>query len=53
MEAREITSSLFGSLVSEGPLAARRHAATVGFEIENSDLQQVLDDLHELFVVVS
>jgi hypothetical protein len=50
MEAREITSSIFGTLVAEGPLAVRRHAATVGFEIGNSDLQKVLDDLHELFV---
>lgn len=50
LEAREITSAIFGSLAAEGPLAARRHAATVGYEIENSDLQKVLDDLHELFV---
>jgi hypothetical protein len=50
MEAREITSAIFGSLVAEGSLAVRRHAATVGFEIENSDLQKILDDLHELFV---
>lgn len=52
-EAREIASTIFGSLEAEGPLAARRHAVTVGFEIENSDLQKVLDDLHELFVFVS
>lgn len=48
-EAREITSTIFSSLVADGSLAAGRHAATVGFEIENSDLQKVLDDLHELF----
>ena len=50
MEAREITSGIFGSVGSEGVLAARRHAVDVGFEIENSDLQKVIDDLHELFV---
>ena len=50
-EAREIASTIFGFVGAAGPLALRRHAATVNFEIEDTNLQKVLNDLHELFVL--
>ncbi len=52
-EAQRIVSSIFSTVESEGPRAAKRHGALIDFKIETSDLRKVLDDIYELFVPVS
>lgn len=48
-EAGGIIESLFGTAGSIGVLRIRQHARTAGFQIDSENIDNLIEDLHELF----
>lgn len=48
-EAAEITETLFGTTESVGVLRVRQHARIAGFQISSENLDNLIEDLREIF----